>query len=97
MNPRFDLVFSYWIFVWYLLYIFKVTSYNPKLYLLLGLIENLAYLFLMIYYKNSLLYISLFIFINVFIKVIPFMSLQNTDYNSKDAVAGVILSSYNAA
>ena len=49
---RADLVFSYWIFVWYLLYIFKVTSYNPKLYLLLGLIENLAYLFLMIYYNN---------------------------------------------
>ena len=90
-NPRIDLVFSYWIFAWYLLYIFKITSYNPKLYLWLGLIENLAYLCLMIYYNNSLLYISLFIFINTFIKVIPLVTLINTPYKMPDIIAGFIL------
>jgi hypothetical protein len=28
---RFDYVFSYWIFIWYLFYELKWTSYNPKL------------------------------------------------------------------
>jgi hypothetical protein len=90
-NPRIDLVFSYWIFAWYLLYIFKITRYNPKLYLWLGLIENLAYLGLMIYYNNSFLYISLFIFINTFIKVIPLITLTNTPYKMSDIIAGFIL------
>ena len=37
---RGDLVFSYWIYVWYLLYIFKLIKYSPKLPLILGLIDN---------------------------------------------------------
>lgn len=90
-SPRIDLVFSYWIFAWYLLYIFKITRYNPKLYLWLGLIENIVYLGLMIYYNNSFLYISLFIFINTFIKVIPLITLTNTPYKMSDIIAGFIL------
>lgn len=37
---RLDYVFSYWIFAWYLLYIAKITKYNPKFVLILGIIEN---------------------------------------------------------
>ena len=37
---RFDLVYSYWIFAWYLLYIFKIIPYNPKLVLIIGVVEN---------------------------------------------------------
>jgi hypothetical protein len=37
---RLDIIFSYWIFAWYLCYVFKWTHYSPKLALLFGLIEN---------------------------------------------------------
>ena len=37
---RFDLLFSYWIFIWYLLYIFEIIDASPKLALIVGLIEN---------------------------------------------------------
>ena len=91
MIPRIDLAFSYWIFAWYLLYIFKITTYNPFLFLIFALIENLIYLALLIYYKNPILYIFQFIFINFFIKILPILTLRNTKFNYDDIVAGIIL------
>ena len=35
-----DLIFSYWIYLWYILYIFKVLKYNPKLAIIFGMIKN---------------------------------------------------------
>ena len=80
---RFDFVFSYWIFVWYLLYIFKIIKYSPKFALILGLIENLIGLMVMIYYKNSFIIIFLFCFVNFFIKVVPIWSLRKETYQIK--------------
>ena len=68
---RIDFIFSYWIFIWYILYELKLTVYNPKLVLWFGLFENLLHLLLMIYYKNSLISIFLFILVDIFIKIIP--------------------------
>jgi hypothetical protein len=51
MDYRFDYVFSYWIFAWFLLYEFGYTSYNPKIALIIALIENIGILCLMIYFK----------------------------------------------
>ena len=91
MIPRLDLAFSYWIFAWYLLYIFKIIKYNPLCFLIIALIENIIHLSLIIYYKNSPLYIFLFIFINLFIKVLPIWTLKNTTFNYDDIGAGIIL------
>jgi len=88
---RLDFVFSYWIFAWYLLYISKITTFNPKFVLLIGLIENLLYLFLMIYFNNSLFKIIIFIIINIFIKIIPFYTLLNTKYKIKDVIFSFFL------
>ena len=82
---RFDFVFSYWIFLWYILYEFGVTSFNPKLGILIGLIENAFLLAVMIYYKNDSIF--LFCLINTFLKVIPFWRLRHTLYRKKDAYA----------
>jgi len=38
---RIDLVFSYWVYFWYILYAFKITNYSPKFPLILGLIDNI--------------------------------------------------------
>jgi hypothetical protein len=88
---RFDFVFSYWIFTWYLLYIFKVVRFNPKIFLEIGLLENLAQLSMMIYYNNSIQYILLFIIINTLIKVLPIYSIWNSKTTSYDIYAGIIL------
>jgi hypothetical protein len=88
---RVDFVFSYWIFVWYLLYLFKFVKYNPKFALLIALIENLLGLMLMIYYKNSLIIIFSFCFVNFFIKVLPLWYLRNEKYQIKQVFYTVIL------
>lgn len=74
---RGDLVFSYWIYVWYLLYIFKFIKYSPKLALILGLIDNIIMLLMMLLYGTSSRTIFYFIVINTFIKVIPLYYLRN--------------------
>ena len=87
MDYRFDYVFSYWIFAWFLLYYLGFTSYNPKIAIILGLIENIGILGLMIYFNNSFIYIFLFCLINFFIKVLPIWLLRKTKYEWKDVYA----------
>jgi len=80
-----DLIFSYWIFVWYLLYEFKIINNSPKLALIIGLISNTILLLLMIYYDNNIYNILLFCIVQLFIKIIPLWRLRNNniyDYKS---------------
>ena len=72
---RGDLVFSYWIFVWYILYKFKLTKYSPKFALLFGIIDNIIMLFLMIWFGSNKRTIFYFILINSLIKVLPYYTL----------------------
>jgi hypothetical protein len=72
---RADLVFSYWIYLWYILYIFKIISYSPKFALILGLIDNIIMLFLMFMFGTSKKTIFYFIIINTLIKIIPLYTL----------------------
>jgi hypothetical protein len=82
--PRFDLTFSYWILVWFLLYYYKLININPKWLLVLAGIENFVLLIIMIYRSYSLHDILLFIIINFFIKIIPLILLYNTTINKND-------------
>lgn len=82
---RFDLVFSYWIYAWYLLYAFNIyTSYSPKFALLLGLIENIIMLILMLVYGTSKETIFYFILINTLIKGLPLYYLMGQPIYLKD-------------
>ena len=65
MALRFDLVFSYWIYVWVIIYFLNYTEYSPKFALTLGLLDNIVMLFLMILWSTSLKTIIWFIIINV--------------------------------
>ena len=91
MQPRFDFVFSYWIFIWFLLYYFQIVSYNPKVGLAIALFTNVLMLSMMISYKNSLHYILLFSLIQLCIKIIPLWSVRNTTINKMDIFATIIL------
>lgn len=88
---RFDFVFSYWILLWYIFYIFKFIKYNPKWGLTIGIIENLFILVLMIFYKNPFINIILFCIINFFIKVLPLWSLRKTKYEINGIVSLIVL------
>lgn len=89
---RADLVFSYWIYFWYILYAFKFISYSPKFALILGLIDNLIMLFLMLYFGTSTKTIFNFILINTLIKVIPLYTLRNEAIQMKDIYFTIVLS-----
>ena len=73
-----DLIFSYWIFVWYLLYEFKIINNSPKLALIIGLITNTILLLLMIYYVNNIYNILKVILFNnqIFRKLISLYRLN---------------------
>ena len=81
---RVDLVFSYWVYVWFVLYFLNYTKYSPKIALILGLIDNIVMLFLMIVWSTSLKTIIWFIIINTLIKVVPLYYLRNESFKMKD-------------
>jgi len=85
MIERFDFIFSYWIFAWYLLYELRLVSYNPKAALFLALLENLILLGFLFYYKYP--YILSFCTINFFIKVVPLWRVRHTTVHARDLYA----------
>jgi len=88
---RLDLIFSYWIFAWYLLYKTKITTYSPKFIIILGIIENMILLFFMIQNGSTIETIIKFIVINIFIKILPYYSIRNDKIIQKDIIASIVL------
>jgi hypothetical protein len=88
---RADLVFSYWIYFWYLLYAIKITTYSPKFPLILGLIDNIIMLFLMLVFGTSKRTIFYFIIINTLIKVVPLYYLRNETIKITDIYFTILL------
>jgi len=87
---RADYIPSNWIFLWYVLYIFGILQYNPKLALLLGVLFNVVTLSTMVYYKahfQNILFLASFVF---FLKGIPLWTLRNTTIQSKDVYATIL-------
>lgn len=89
---RGDLVFSYWIYLWYIFYIFNFIKYSPKFALILGLIDNIIMWILMFIFGTSLKSILYFILINVIIKVIPIYTLRNERIKLSDIIFTIVLS-----
>jgi hypothetical protein len=88
---RFDLVFSYWIYIWYILYAFKITTFSPRFPLLLGLIDNIIMFILMLTYGTSVRTIFYFLIINTAIKVLPLYYLRNESIKMKDIYFTILL------
>ena len=88
---RFDLVFSYWIFAWFILYLCNITTYSPKFAFILGLIENLFILIMMIVKGTKRITILYFIIINFLIKVLPIYYLRAETIRMKDVYMTVLL------
>ncbi len=87
---RVDLLFSYWLFIWYILYEIEITQYNPKAWLIFALIINFYNIFFMIYFKRFYNLLLFIIAISIF-KVIPIWTLRNTIIYIKDIIAGFVI------
>ena len=81
---RADLVFSYWIYIWFILYELQIIDYSPKFPLILGLIYNVIMLFFMTLYGTSRRTIFYFIVINTLIKVLPLYYLREESIRMSD-------------
>lgn len=77
-------IFSYWIFIWFLLYYFKFTKYNPLFILILGYIITLGELIYLISKKTNIYNLIKFVIINIIIKLIPILLIYNTKITFKD-------------
>ena len=91
MLIRPDFIFSNWMFVWFILYWFKITQYNPKAVFILGIIENIITVFLAIYYKTRAIYIFYFLGVIVFLKAFLLYLIWNTCFSMKDYIATILV------
>jgi hypothetical protein len=76
---RVDFILSYWIFIWWILYMLGIVEYNPKLFLIIGLITNIIGLFIKM--KNAYVNKYIFIIVVIITKIIPLYTLKNTEIN----------------
>lgn len=84
MLPRPDLIFSYWIFAWFILYkLFKLPINSPKFVLILGVLYN-SYLLWKMYVNNmDDYYLFSFFMTIVILKLIPLYYLRNENIQKK--------------
>jgi hypothetical protein len=86
---RMDLILSYWLFLWWILYEMGIVSDNPKFMLIIGLIVNGMMLMRKIVVGSQT--IVPFVIVNMVIKVIPLMMLMSTTIMRTDVEASVIV------
>jgi len=86
-----DFIFSYWIFVWFILYILGVISFSPKFPFIIGLLENIVLLFAMLTYGTNKTTIMYFVITSVILKMIPIYYLYNDQIKIKDILFTVFI------
>ena len=91
LGKRFDIIFSYWIFGWFILYMFKIVTINPLFALLLGLLHNLMILIVVIYNSYPQNEIIAFLIVMLAIKVIPIYLLRNSRIQKRDILTTLCL------
>lgn len=77
---RLDLLFSNWIFLWFVLYGFKLIAFNPSFILIISFAIVVFEVFILKYYGANKYDLTKFIIINVIvIKFLPLVSLALTN------------------
>ena len=85
---RVDYIFSYWVLLWYVLFMLNVTTYNPLFLLYVALFLNVLGIYdKLSSMKNTLIYI----FIIILIKVIPIYSIRDTTIKIEDIYGSLLL------
>ena len=79
-----DFVFSYWIFLWFILFKLKLIQYNPKNAIMFAIAINISMLLFLIQKKSSKYNIIKFIIINTIIKIVPFILIYKSSTTKED-------------
>jgi len=91
-------IFSYWIFVWFILYIIGLIKYNPLIFLILGIIATTFQTIYLFIKKTSKYNLQKFIIINIILKCIPILIIilnYSIVFKLSDFIFGIyILISY---
>ena len=90
---RFDLILSGWIFVWFLLFVFRFTRFSPFFALVLGVVHNTLY-FVNTIRKEDVGNQLFFVVGNFFIKILPVAYLifkKRTKVSFRDIVATLVV------
>ena len=85
-------LFTEWIFIWFLFYYFKFTSYNPLFILILAfIITSIVHIYI-IFNSNTKLYHAIkFGVFNIILKVIPILLISHTTIYFKDIYFSFII------
>jgi hypothetical protein len=84
--------FSVWIFVWFILYYYKYTNFNPLYALILAfIIGYILFIIPMIQNNVSISYLFYFTMITVIVKVIPIYLIRNDEMKSRDILFSLLL------
>ena len=83
--------FSYWIFLWFLLYYYGIVHSNPKWLLIAALVQNSIAILMFIKYKYNLNFILVFSLITVLVKVIPLVLIKDTKVHTTDILYYLIV------
>lgn len=79
-----DLLFSNWIFIWFILNLFYIIPYSPKLIIILGF-GIIFFMVIYLYIKNASKYSLLkFLILNIIMKAIPLIVLYNIPITKND-------------
>ena len=87
---RLDYIFSNWIVIWYILFMFNLIYYNPKFILIIALIQNTMGLIYKLFFESILNAFILAIII-LCMKIIPLYSIIHTKINNKDIYFTLLL------
>jgi hypothetical protein len=87
----YDLLFSYWLFLWFVGYYFHIISYNPKLMFILAMIYISIIIVLMIYKNLTGIKIFIFFILAIIFKLIPFYLIRNDSIKIRDIFFGFLL------
>ena len=92
MEARPDLLFSYWIIAWFLLYYFTpYIQYSPKFMLIVALLFNSGTFLTMVYNKMNLYYLFAFFIAAFLLKLIPIYLLREENIKKDDIHGSFIL------
>ena len=81
-----DKLISVWILVYFILYKLKLVKYNPIILFYIGLLFVIFGCFYVLIYGKITNRVLLFIFVNLFIKVIPIILIYKDKIQSSDMV-----------
>ena len=86
-----DLLFSYWIFVWAVLYLINIVTVAPKFLIIIALLEVVLALYVAFMQSFSTYLVVRLLFINFWIKIIPFYYIWKLPINIKELYYSFIL------